>query len=346
MMTGDMKNGLPPFKMLDFSLFMHPSLWSSAFSVSIIGLVEALSISKSLSLKSGTKIDVNQEFIGQGITNMGVSFFSGVVTSGSFSNTAANYQNGAKTRLSATFIGIILGITMMFLAHFAAYIPIPALAGIMMVIAYRLIDQYEIKKIIRAGGVDLLAFAVTFLSTIVISLDMAVFIGVGLTVVLYLWKSDKSSLKLLVPCADCPGQYEECLTNWVESHEADILVVQFEGDLYFGAAADMESKLDNLYGHAKGFLLRMKHVNNIDVTSIEVLHHFVHAAHRDGAEIMVSGITESVYNILKRNGLVDLIGEDNFVFAKDYLMESTNYALDTLREKIAADADVKTISID
>lgn len=331
-LTQEITEALPSFALPNFSYIGNSAMWSSSLAVAIIALIEAIAISKALAIKSGVKIDVNQEFMAQGLANTGAAFFKGIVSSGSFSKTATNYQSGAKTRMSALFTGILLVLVLVFFKDFAHYIPTPALSGVMVVIAYYLIDVHEIKKQFKIGGGDLIVAIITFLATLVFDLDQAVFIGVGLSILLYLKETNHVSMKTLVPSAQYPGQFKERKVDWILTHEADILVIQFEGNLYFGAANDMEDKMNALLGHANGFLLRMKRVNNIDLTAVETLKHFIEEVKQAGDFVVISGLTKPIYEMLKKGDIVDMVGDKNLFFSEDYMLQSSNAALAKLRE--------------
>ena len=128
-LTGNIPTSLPPFKMLTFNLESAQKLFSSAIAIAVIGLVEAISISKSISAESRQKIDANQEFIGQGLANVVGSFFQCFAGSGSFTRSAINFYSGAATRIAAILSGIFVGVVLLFFSPYAKYISTPALAG-------------------------------------------------------------------------------------------------------------------------------------------------------------------------------------------------------------------------
>ena len=181
-LTGAIPSALPPFQMVQFSLASFKDMMSGAFAISIIGLVEAISISKAISTNTRQKIDSNQEFIGQGISNVIASFFQCFPSSGSFSRSAINYINGASTRFSGILSGVFVAIVLLFFAPYAQFIPSPCLAGVLIVTGYGLIDQKEIKKVIKSGmfSSDSIAMWVTGILVIVLlNLDYAIYAGIA-----------------------------------------------------------------------------------------------------------------------------------------------------------------------
>ena len=201
-LTGTIPSALPPFKMVQFSLASLKNIFSGAFAISIIGLVEAISISKAISTNTRQKIDSNQEFIGQGIANIVASFFQCFPSSGSFSRSAINYVNGAASRFSGILSGVFVALVLLFFAPYAKYIPSPCLAGVLIVTGYNLIDKKEIKKVVKAGilSSDSIAMWVTcFLVIVLLNLDYAIYTGIALSIVLYLKDTNKAPIKLLIP---------------------------------------------------------------------------------------------------------------------------------------------------
>ena len=122
-----------------------------AIAVALLALTEAVSIARAVALKSGQRIQGNQEFIGQGLSNLAGAFFSGYASSGSFNRSGLNYEAGARTPLAAVFSAVFLLLIVLFLAPLAAYLPIPAMAGILFVVAWGLIDFRHMAEIVRVS---------------------------------------------------------------------------------------------------------------------------------------------------------------------------------------------------
>ncbi|OQB15258.1 MAG: putative sulfate transporter [Firmicutes bacterium ADurb.Bin193] len=343
-LTQKFESALPAFTLLDFSLFLNRNLWAASIPVAIVGLVEAVSISKALSLKTGEKVDFNQEFRAQGISNIAASFFKGIVSSGSFSKTATNYIGGARTRVSALLTGVFLAITLFFFSSYAQYIPTPALAGVMMVIAYNLIEYDEIKRQAKIGGADSIVIFATLISTLIFELDIAVYIGVIISIVIYLKNTNSATTKILVPSINNKGRFKERDMDWIDSHSTKILVVQFEGNLYFGQANDISKKLEKISDRACGFVLRLKGVTDIDSTVLEVLKSYLETAHANKKMVVLSGLNTEIYDKMKAGGIIDIIGEENIVMAKDYVLEASNIAVDMIVEKLNIDKSCEKIS--
>lgn len=329
-LTGFIPSSLPPFKMVQFGFEPIGKVFSGAVAVSIIGLVEAISISKSISSTSRQKIDANQEFIGQGLANVVASFFQCFPGSGSFTRSAINYHNGAVSRFSGILSGVVVALVLLFFAPYAKYIPNPCLAGVILVTAYSLVDKDEIKKIVKVGkfNSDSIAMWVTCLATILMpDLDYAIYTGIALSVILYLRDTNKVSVKILIPTK---GKGFQIIEQEVKSvkEKVDILIIQLEGNLYFGSASDLEEKLSDLVDRSKVFILRMKYVTNIDLTALNAIKVFIRTVKETGGNLIISGVKSEHELILKNSKLIYDVASENIFMSEDEILASSTNALE------------------
>ena len=176
-MVGALPRQLPPLSMPVFSVAVFRDLAPAALAMTLFALTEAVSIARSISMRSGQAIDGNQEFIGQGLSNIAGSFFSAYVATGSFNRSGANYDAGAKTPLAAVFAGILLVIVVLLFAPITAYLPHAAMAGLLVLVAWRLIDFHQIRSIIRSDRKETLVMAVTFFGALFLELEFAISAG-------------------------------------------------------------------------------------------------------------------------------------------------------------------------
>lgn len=151
---------------------------SGAVAVAALGVVEAVSISREKARQSGDRIDVNQELVGQGMANLAAGMVGGYPVSGSFTRSAVNYQAGARTQLAGVLIGTLVLAGILLFGPLAAYLPHAALAGLILLIAWNMIDWHSIRRVIRASRAETLIMATTFATTLVLSLDVAILLGI------------------------------------------------------------------------------------------------------------------------------------------------------------------------
>ncbi len=333
-LTGSIPTGLPPFKMITFDWGMISQVFNAAVVIAIIGLVEAMAIAKSLATKAGQKLDTNQEILAQGLSNAGSSFFQCYAGSGSFTRSAVNYISGAATRCSGIFSGIFVAIILLFFGQYARYIPAPGLAGVVLLIAYGMIGKVEIKKILAFGRGDKVALLITMVATIVLpEVSMAVGVGVAVSIMLYLRNSGSVPVKVLVAqrnviAGDNAAGYgiSEKELDCVEG-PVDVLTVQIEGNLYFGSAPDLEAKLEGIEDKARIFILRLRRVSDIDMTTLEVLKRFIDRVKSDGRDVLISCVNREIGKVVEQFKLVEQVGSGKLFMAEEQLFASYEKAL-------------------
>ncbi|HZK53173.1 MAG TPA: SulP family inorganic anion transporter [Desulfosporosinus sp.] len=340
-LTGVIPSSLPPFQMVQFSIGSIKDVFTGAIAIAIIGLVEAISIAKTISSTSRQKIDANQEFIGQGLSNTVSSFFQCFPGSGSFSRSAINYHNGAVTRIAGIMSGVVVALVLVFFAPFARYIPLPCLAGLLILTGYGLMDKKEIKHILKAGKFksDSLAMFATFFATILLpELDYAIYAGIALSIALYLKDTNKVPVRVLIPSQGKGSQIIEKKIECIKE-KVDILIIELEGNLYFGSAEDLAIKLDDLVDKAKVIILRMKYVTSVDLTSLKALQIFMTTVKEAGGILIISGVKSELNSLLKNSNLTSAIGEDNIFMAENEIFASSTNALERARAAMSCDLD-------
>lgn len=316
--VGALKSGLPPFSAPDFSLGTVKVVATSALAVTLLALTEAVSIARALAAKSGQRIDGNQEFIGQGLSNIFGSFFSSYASSGSFNRSGLNYSAGAKTPLAAVFASITLIIVLLLIAPLAAYLPIPSMAGILFLVAYGLIDFHEIAAITRASRPEAMVLFVTLFAALFLNLEVAIYSGVMLSLMLYLNRTAKPHVRSLVPSSESFGKRFVPLT--LDAKECPyIKLIRVEGSIFFGAVNHVGIALQQIQERNpehRHVVLIAKGVNFVDVAGAELLAHEAKRLKAMDGRLYLTGIREDVCAMLKRTGAVAEIGEENIFQSK------------------------------
>ena len=196
---GALPGALPPLSHPDFELENLRKLLAIVVAVTVLGLTEAVSIGRAIALKSGQRIDGNQEFIGQGLSNIVASFFSGYPATASFNRSGLNYEAGAQTPLAAAFSALFLIVVLIGVAPLMAYLPIASMAAILFLVAWGLIDFHSIRTVMRASRQETAVLALTFAATLLLELEFAILVGVVLSLLVYLNRTSRPSMRSLVP---------------------------------------------------------------------------------------------------------------------------------------------------
>jgi sulfate permease, SulP family len=182
-LVGALPSALPQLSAPSWDMTVWLSLSKGAVVVSLLALTEAIAIARAVGLRSKQTIDGNQETFGQGLSNVAGAFFSGYPSSGSFTRSGVNYEAGAVTPLAAVFASVILMVLLLLVAPLLSYLPIAAMAGLLFIVAWGLIDTKEIKHCL-ARKTDAVIFFTTFLACLITNIEIAVFAGIALSIIL------------------------------------------------------------------------------------------------------------------------------------------------------------------
>ena len=328
-LVGSLPRSLPPFSIPDFSSNGLRLMAPGALAVAMLGLVEAVSIARSVATKSHQRINGNQEFIGQGLSNLVGSFFSCYASSGSFTRTGLNFRAGARTPLSAIFAALSLALILVLVAPLAAYLPIPAMAGILLLVAYNLIDFHHIRIILRTNRSDAAVLITTFLATLFVQLEFAIYVGVLLSLVLYLNRTAHPAVHTRVP--DPADPKRKFTTNPELPECPQLRVIRIDGSLFFGAVDHVQ---DILHGYAenhpdqKHLLMVGNGINFIDVAGAEMLTHEAERRRALGGGMYLCAIKKGARAPLRSGGYLLRIGEENLFATKSIALHTIFAKLD------------------
>ena len=313
---GALPGALPPLSHPDFTLENMRKLLSIAVAVTVLGLTEAVSIARAIALKSGQRIDGNQEFIGQGLANIVASFLSGYPASASFNRSGLNYEGGAKTPLAAVFSSLFLVVVLLGVESLVAYLPIASMAAILFLVAWGLFDFHSIRNIVRASRPETAVLASTFAATLLMELEFAILAGVTLSLIVYLNRTSHPTMRSIVPDPrDERRKMVEVEAGLAECPQVKIL--RIEGSIYFGAVNHVDAHFETLHERSPGqkhLLLLAKSINFVDVAGAELLAHEAERRRAMSGGLYFYGLRQPVRDALERSGLIENIGRDN-VFA-------------------------------
>jgi SulP family sulfate permease len=309
--VGALPRSLPPLSHPDFSLDAIRSLFFSALAITLLGLTEAVSISRAIAVRSEQNIDANQEFIGQGLANVVGSFFSAYPSSGSFNRSGLNYSSGAQTPLAAGLASVMLLFILLAVAPLANYLPIAAMAGVLFLVAYGLIDFTHISKILRASKAETIVFTVTLVGTL-LDLEKGIFFGMLLSLLLYLYRTSRPVIREALPAPGPTSYHFEPRMGAPGCCQLKMLFL--DGAIFFGAVDSVERTL-RLYDQDnpdfKHILILGIGINFIDLSGAEMLGREARRRRRIGGGLYFHRLKDSVFQTLKRGGFVDDIGKDN-----------------------------------
>jgi sulfate permease, SulP family len=313
-----------PFASSEWSVV--PPLLSAAMAIAILGMLEAVSISKTMAAQSGQRLDTNQELIAMGSANVANSLFGAMPGSASFARSAANFHSGAQTQIAALLSSCMVLGALFFVAPLINFIPVPALAAHLIRIGLKMINYGQIRIAWRSTRSDAIVFAVTLLAAFFLKLDTAIYVGVGVSLALFLRKASAPSL--VEYGFNEQGQLAE-IEDGTQRGNSAISIVHVEGELFFGAA-DLFQEQVRLLADDDGIkvvILRMKNARHLDATSVMSLLQLHDYLRKTGRHLLISGINPDVERVLRKSGARKQIGTDNIFPAEANLTMSTKRAL-------------------
>ena len=325
--VGNVPSHLPPFKIPDFDFENMKMLTSGAITLALLGLVEAVSIARAVALHSQQQLDSNQEFIGQGLSNIISSFFSSYASSGSFTRSGVNYQAGAKTPLSSIISAVGLLLVVLFFAKYASYLPKPAMGGIILLVGYNLIDFHHIKKIVKSSKREFIVLSVTLLGTLFLELETALFSGILISLFFYLEKTSKPNIAVFGK--NNRSKFINIIRDETTEECPQLKIIRIDGSIYFGAVDVISKYFANLYDteERKHLLIIANGINFIDVAGAEWISQEVLKWKNRGGGIYFVGLKNVSQDIIKKGGFIKKIGVENFFNDK-------NTAISTIYKKL------------
>ncbi|WP_167103954.1 SulP family inorganic anion transporter [Mycobacterium sp. DL592] len=306
-------------------------LSQGALAIAFIGLIEALSIAKAIAHQSHQKIDYNRQILAEGLANLVGGFFQSVPGSGSLSRSAINYQAGALTRFSGIVSAAAVAVALLLFAPLLHYVPESALAGLLLVTAVRLVDFRRLVTTVKASRYDAGLVVITGLTGVLIDLDKAVLLGIALSIVLFVPRAAKLKAAELTVTPD--RVVRERLGD--DPEDPSLAIFDLEGELFFGAAPELDRYLDTLRDRIRTqqllfVILRLKRVRNPDAVTIERLEHFLreeNGREHEGVRtaILLAGVRPDALKVLHN------IGFDEWFPAEQVFPEEAEEYSATLR---------------
>lgn len=332
MTVGALPSPIPGLSLPDFSAGTWRMLAPAALALTLIGLTEAVSSARAVAARSGERIDGNQEFIGQGLANIAGAFTSSYPTSGSFNRSGANFEAGARTPLAAIFSAGFLLLILLFVSPLAAYIPLAAMAALLFMVAWGLIDFDLIRATVRASRSETLVLMVTFLSTLSLQLEFAILVGVLCSLLVYLHRTTHPAIHAVAPDPASPQRRFVPVTAKAVVECPQLALVRVDGSLFFGAIDHVHEALLRVRAEAPArahLLLIGSGINFVDVAGAELLVREAQAQRDRGGALYLCSLKPAVTTMLERGGYLDRLGRDNVFATKNAAVQAIYSRLDS-----------------
>ena len=294
------------------SIFMAhwETILSSAFAISLLCLLEGLSIGKSLAARAGSRIDSNQETMSIGFGNLGCAFFSGMPASGSLTRSTLNVESGAQSSIANLVAGGIILVGSLLLGNLISYIPVCSLATLVVFIGASLIKLRQIKTVSKATGSDAMTFGVTLAVGLLFSLQVAIFAGVITSILLFLKKVAEPELREYGYNEE--GELAE-LSLKTKRPEPEVSIVHVEGEIFFAAAELFYEQIRRVGDdeNLRVLVLKLLNAHHLDATSVLALEELLEYLKEKNCHVLLCEVRRDALRILRNSGVLQRINRKN-----------------------------------
>jgi SulP family sulfate permease len=329
-MVGELPGSLPQLSHPDFSPETLKKILPVALAVMILALTEAVSIARAIAVKTGQRIDGNQEFIGQGLSNIAGAFFSGYASSGSFNRSGANHEAGARTPLAAVGSALILVLLLLVVSPLSQHLPLSVMGAILFMVAWGIIDLKQMRAIVRTSKRETAVLLVTFFSALLVHLEFAIYAGVLLSLIIYLMQTSHPRVLDVKPDPQ-PGSYHFTADTGLPDCP-QVKMLRINGEAFFGAVDHIQSHMeavDEKTPSQKHLLVVASGINFIDIAGAEAFVHEAERRRRLGGDLYFYRMKDSAREYLQRDGRLDVIGKQNVFDVRDIPMDAIYPRLDS-----------------
>ena len=311
--VGHIPRGLPQLVVPDFDAKILYQLFVGAVTLTLVGLMEAMAIAKTLAARTRQRLDINQELIGQGMANVIGGLFQSYATSGSFSRSAVNYQSGARTGFASVVASLVIAATLLWLTPLLYYLPQATLAVVIIAAVSGLVRVQPLVAAWRIKIHDGLIGAATFVSTLALAPDLhlGVAFGVGASLVVNFYRTMRPRVVFLARHLDGTLRGSDA-GLWPDQQ---IAIMRFDGQLYFGSGRYFEDKVLETIASVpelRYLMLDANGINRIDASGEQALRNVVERLREVGLDLYVTGAKRQLTDALERSGLLEQIGRDHF----------------------------------
>lgn len=319
-MVGALPRDLPTLHVPDVQFGDIGALAPGAAAIALVGLLEAISIGRAFAVRRKEEFDANQEMVGQGMSNALGGFFQCYAGSGSFTRSGVNASAGAVTPLSGVFASLFLALILLFVAPLVAYIPVPAMAGLILFVAWKLIDVAELRHILGTRCAETIILALTLAAGLFIELDFAIYVGVIASLCVFIYESASPEIPVIVPVQSQNGRRR---FRDIGTRKADlcpqVLIIRLDGPLFFGSVEHVQKRIKQLRKQHKTqnhWVLALKSVGKIDLAGADLLIHTIREMKAQGGSFRIVTDFEPLIKSLERLHVLDELGAENLYHSK------------------------------
>ena len=310
---GSLSTDIPQPKGFDLSMNTINQLLPSAFTIAILCAIESLLSATVADCVTGSRTNSNTELIGQGLANVVVPFFGGIPVTGAIARTMTNITNGGRTPVAGIVHTVVLLLIFLFLMPLINLVPMSCLAAVLIVVAYNMSGWRTVVGIFKSPKSDISVLIVTFLLTVIFDLTIAIEIGLMLAIILFLRRvMENTQVKVYSEQLDV-ADGTDSTTHEVLDVAPGVSVYEIDGPFFFGVATKFDELMRTTVGNIKPLvrIIRMRKVPFIDATGVHNLELLIAASHKEGIDVVLSGVNEHVHEVLVKSKIEKMVGKDH-----------------------------------
>lgn len=309
---GSVPNHLPWPHIPVMSLALVKQMFSPAITIAFLGALESLLAAVVADGMLGTRHRSNMELVAQGAGNIGSVLFGGIPATGAIARTATNIKSGGRTPVAGMIHAVVLLLILLFFGKYAALIPMPTLAAILIVVAYNMSEWQQFRDLLRGPKTDAVVLLATFFLTVLIDLTVAIQVGVVLATFLFMQRMSEATEVTQV--TETLLDQDETQTRDISKLEvpAGVEVFEIYGSLFFGAIERFKDAMRTVEKRPRVLILRMRQVQTIDASGLHSMNELLEATHRRDIALIISAVRPNVRELMERTGFADSLGNENF----------------------------------
>lgn len=344
--------GLPSLRFGPIHWDLLGAMLPGALAVAAIGLIEAVSIAQSLALKKKLEVNYNQEFFGQGASQIAGAFLGGFPGSGSFSRSALIEKSGGQTGLANVFFGVFTALSLWLFPGWLEQIPLAALAGLLFYTGFKLLDFGAVRRVWLTSRADFAVLAITFAVTFFGKIEWGFFAGVVAAMALFLNRARDLQIFELVPCVDslpcvaAPSQtprFAELPYKPGSAHErSDVVALALHGDLFFAMAHELREQLAEIarLQNPSFIVVRTRRAHSVDYACWKALFDFAETFRQQGGVLILTGVRDELMSVIRNAGMVDVLPPACIVAPSDSAWRAFSEGLERVSQQLPPDPDL------
>lgn len=325
-MVGAIPKGIPPLMSPNMDFHTLRNLFPGAVAIAMLGLIQTVSISKNVAIKSGQRIDSNQEFVGQGLTNLACSFTNGFFSSSSFTRTGVNFDAGAITPMSSVIASALIIAFVYVAGDLTMYLPTASMGAIIFLVGWGLVDVKLMRKLFKTDRSEVFIFGITCLATLVLSLEFAIYIGVLTSLLIYLQQTSHPKVLTMISDPNDPYGLVRIKSSDKQTEDDVLKIIRIDGSIYFGSVSHIEKELHdlmNIPSPQNSILIIGDGMTLIDLAGAEMLLRLKSRLNSVNGELYLSDLKPDARTFLFKSPYWKLLNGRDHVF--NYAHEAVNH---------------------